>query len=121
MDENEEEKENQPREMSEEKAQKIKAKMQAFMADISNDLLEDEDYQEAVKKIMSTLTKRGIPTSLTYLKAYREGYELAMGAHGIDHSTAMLMLTCISRLVAEKEIDMELKVSKSLASKPEEK
>lgn len=117
MEENEEIEFSEPSEMSEEKAKRIKDKMEAFMADISNELLDDEDYKKVTKKIFNSLKRAELPATLTYLKAMREGYNLCMGAHGFDKGVAMMILTCMSRLVAEKETDMELKVSKSMNNK----
>lgn len=105
--------------MDEAKAKKIHDKMQKFMAEISVDLLDEDEFKMAKKKILSTLTKVGVPTTLTYMKAFREGYQHAMGAHGAGSDIAMLMLTCVQRIVAEQEVDMELKVAKSMESKPE--
>ncbi len=122
MDEDEEKKEENHvwgKPMDDAKAKKIHDKMQKFMAEISVDLLDEEEYNLAKKKMFQSLSKVGVPTTLTYMKAFREGYQHAMGAHGAGSDIAMLMLTCVQRIVAEMEVDMELKVAKSMENKPE--
>ena len=96
---------------------KIKDKMDKFMADITSDLLTDEEYILDKKKISSFLQQKNIPFSISYVKSFKEGFEFAVGVTLEDKNFAMMLMACLNKVVGEMQLDMDLKVSKSVDSK----
>lgn len=97
-----------------EQAKKLKGKLDKFMSEISADLLDEEDYVLAKKKVRKQLLDIGVPYSLSYLKAFLDGFKTSMGASEVSRETTMLMLTCLAKMVSDLQVDMDLKIDKKV-------
>lgn len=97
---------------NEDKAKRIQKKLDAFMEDVSADLMDEELFGLARKRIVSHLKKGGIPLSVSYLKAMKEGMQMATGAHQADASYPMMLIVAISKMISEadtkKQVDQAM-------------
>lgn len=117
MDENEEEKDDDLTEEKIARLRKVKGKMDKFMLEISADLLDEEDKKLAEKKITELLKHQGIPATISYVKAFAEGFQMSMAAMMDDKQTAMMALATIFCFIDRLDTDMKSKVDKAMKEK----
>ena len=101
------------REKIEKKHRRIKMKMEQFMLEVGEELIDEESIRMVQDKVKKTFKQNGIPYRLSYLKSFKEGIE--MGASAIENGKDIfvMFLVSVSRIIADIEKDMNIQVDKA--------
>lgn len=104
--------------MNDEKAKRMKGKLDNFMADIATDMIEPEMFELIKKQLHQNLRNDGLPISINYLKAYLIGFTFAitsmdsLGKHGV-----MPLIAGTMKIVKDAEDEIAKKVDQTMGPK----
>lgn len=92
-------------EYNEEKYNRISKKLDEIMEDLSEDMLDDDVKEKLNEKVKELLSKRGVPMTVTSLKAFYEGFTFGMSAMANDHGgqVALPIIVFLKTTIAQRE------------------
>lgn len=95
------------------KAKRFAKKMENFMAEVAEDMLDEEGYSLTKKNIYERIQDIGIPVTAASLKSFYEGFTLGMATSHEDMQLAMLIMVAVRKMIAEKTKGMDEIINKS--------
>lgn len=105
---------------------RLQKNFKKFLADNADDMLEPGMYEKLVTKLEKRLRMQGLnPSSLSTIKAFREGFEFGIITHMNVGSEAGRIFAGINKMVMDKEkkgpqLDIDITKSKPLPLKEDD-
>ncbi len=102
----------------EERYKKIKDRQDQFLADIAEDMLDEETIRGTESTIKTVFKKASIPYTRASLKAFSEGQQIIMAAqHSGGDQVVMGLISATRKIIS----DLEAKVKSATNDHPIEK
>lgn len=99
--------------MSDEKANNMRKKMDAFMAEIASDMLDDEDIKNLRKVVRNSLTRAEAGTTLPYIKAFFEGFKYGVSTVSQSSEMGAPVMSGLARIIVEDQSKVDAKVKET--------
>lgn len=99
---------------------RMSKKFEAFMEDVADDLFSEKDLANLYSIITSCLRSNNIPTSLSYLKAFNEGFQFGQYASQNHGSDSIQMIAGMKRIAKLKQEEIKTLAAKAVKMQEEE-
>lgn len=104
-----------PNEDKDAKLIRIKEKMEAALVDVAMDMYEPDDLKELRKLVSAKLRSAKAGTSVSYIRAFIEGFEFGMVAQ--DQNQGVPALAGMRLILKEEDAKMAAKVDEATGTK----
>lgn len=98
------------------RAERLSKKFDAFLEDISEDMVDKEHREKIENKVKAIFSKDEIPYSSKYILAFVEGMEFMLSAITHDQSLVAPVLTTMKGIAIRKRRELAEKVDKSMSA-----
>lgn len=81
------------------RAEKYLKKVEALMAEAGADLIDEEVFDLTKKKVLEIFKSASIPATLSYMKAFKEGFSFGTDLAMLGMHESMTVRICILKMV----------------------